>query len=282
MLKSRQELLDNFDDVFDPYLTRVILETKYEDLWANWQGVFIGGRGVIIFGHVFHGRLMDYDAEQDEAKRRRYWKMGIQLINGGEAAREELFLSHTPHDVRLFDLERGVYETEQYLFRFIAPEGVTACVLSPPGIPAFGPVYIPQDRATPCTSLKDETSVVWVAADFSKKERASFRTNASYFCRPQPDRSGPSAIVSARLSNSDIRLGGRLPVAICRFEYGDGKVRQIAMARRQVPGWEDFQINYSVSADLQTGSRANADELQRSALRSFQLLPDPVPRRTQK
>ena len=47
--KSAQELLKRYDDIFDPMLVNVIQAQKYENVFANTQGIMIGESGELWF-----------------------------------------------------------------------------------------------------------------------------------------------------------------------------------------------------------------------------------------
>lgn len=47
--KSAQQLLQRYDDIFDPMLVNLIQAQKYENLFANTQGIMIGESGELWF-----------------------------------------------------------------------------------------------------------------------------------------------------------------------------------------------------------------------------------------
>jgi hypothetical protein len=57
--KSWEEMQKVFADVFTPCLKRVIAATRPEDLFANYQGVMLGG-GAVWFGLQGSRRILFY------------------------------------------------------------------------------------------------------------------------------------------------------------------------------------------------------------------------------
>jgi hypothetical protein len=45
-IRNKQQLLANYDKVFDPVMRCAVLSAKKEDVWGNWQG-FTGTSGAL-------------------------------------------------------------------------------------------------------------------------------------------------------------------------------------------------------------------------------------------
>jgi hypothetical protein len=58
-VKSRDEMQKLYPEIFTPCLKRVIAATKPEDLFANYQGVMLGG-GAVWFGLQGSHRILFY------------------------------------------------------------------------------------------------------------------------------------------------------------------------------------------------------------------------------
>lgn len=58
-VKSREEMQKLYADIFTPCLKRVVAATRPEDLFANYQGVMLGG-GAVWFGLQGSRRVLFY------------------------------------------------------------------------------------------------------------------------------------------------------------------------------------------------------------------------------
>lgn len=89
-IRTAKALMAQFEEVFDPYVTAVILCQRPGSLWANWRGISIG-RGTVWFGLELQVSRQAYDANPAKypASDRRYWKMKLLTINMGRYAEEQ-------------------------------------------------------------------------------------------------------------------------------------------------------------------------------------------------